>query len=284
MNNQLTSAQISSYRENGFLVIEEFLSRDELDIWRAAVEEAVSLRDDNRLPAGSYQISRKVEDDVVFQQRINLWMDHDGVRALMLDGRLGKMAADLEGVDGIRIWHDQALIKLPWASATAWHQDNPKWSFKSEHATTIWVALDDVTIQNGCLFFMPGSHKRRLDDYPADGNNVKALFDAYPELGRMEPFPAVMPAGGCSFHNGLMVHAAGVNMTPNPRRAFTCAYMPDHSRFIGEPNVLPERILDSIEVGDLLDDADQNPLIFTSDPTRESVALQREKNADGSVD
>ena len=264
MNDQLTSAQISFYRKNGFLIIGDFLDNTELETWRSAVDEAVALRDDNLLPDESYEIARKSEREDVFRQRINLWMDHDGVRELMLDGRLGKMAADLAGVGGIRIWHDQALIKLPWANPTAWHQDNTKWSFTSEHAITIWVALDDVTIQNGCMFFMPGTHKRRLDDYPADSNQLGALFGAYPDLGRLEPVPVIMPAGGCSFHNGLLAHGANANMTPNPRRAFTCAYMPDHSRFNGEPNVLPERILNTIDVGDLLDDENQNPLIYTS--------------------
>ncbi|MDE2914126.1 MAG: phytanoyl-CoA dioxygenase family protein [Paracoccaceae bacterium] len=262
MNDQLTSAQISFYRENGFLIIEDFLDNTELDTWRAAVDEAVSLRDNNVLPVGSLQHESTSEKNNVFQQRMNLWMDHDGVREIMLDSRLGKMAADLAGVDGIRIWHDQALIKLPWAVPTAWHQDNTKWSFASENSISIWVALDDVTMQNGCLFFMPGTHKRRLVDYPTEGH-LGALFEAYPELGSMEPVPVIMPAGGCSFHNGLAAHGAHANMTPRPRRAFTCAYMPDHSRFNGEPNVLPERILNTISVGDLLDDEEQNPLIFS---------------------
>lgn len=274
MNNQLTDAQIASYRENGFLIIEDFLDESELETWRSAVDEAVALRDENRLPEGSYQLARKVttEDEAVFRQRVNLWMDHAGVRALMLDGRLGKMAADLEGIEGIRIWHDQALIKLPWANPTTWHQDNTKWSFKSEHAITIWVALDAVTVQNGCMFFMPGSHKKRRDDYPAAGKHVGAMFEAYPDLGETEPVPVVMPAGGCSFHNGLIVHAANANMTPYPRRAFTCAYMPDHSRFNGIPNVLPNRILDTIRIGDLLEDDEQNPLIHTCDPTRKRLS------------
>lgn len=267
MNHRLTSEQIVSYRENGFLIIEDFLNGSELETWRSAVDEAVSLRDRNRLPEGSYHLARKVtaKDESVFRQRLNLWMDHEGVRALMLDGRLGKMAADLEGVDGIRIWHDQALIKLPWANPTTWHQDNTKWSFASEHAITIWVALDEVTVQNGCMFFMPGSHKKRLDDYPAAGDHLGAMFEGYPELGRMDPVPVVMPAGGCSFHNGLMAHAAAANMTPYPRRAFTCAYMPDHSTFNGIPNVLPNRILDTIEIGDPLDDDTQNPLIYSNE-------------------
>ena len=74
----------------------------------------------------------------------------------MLDQRIGKMAAQLAGVDGIRIWHDQALIKRPWANPTAWHLDTPFWSFSDRNAISIWVALDNATLENGCLFFIPG--------------------------------------------------------------------------------------------------------------------------------
>ena len=192
MNHRLTSEQIASYRENGFLIIEDFLNESELETWRSAVDEAVSLRDRNRLPEGSYHLARKVtaDDEAVFRQRINLWMDHVGVRALMLDGRLGKMAADLEGVDGIRIWHDQVLTKLPWANPTTWHQDNTKWSFASEHAITIWVALDEVTVQNGCMFFMPGSHRKRRDDYPAAGKQVGPCSTPTPISAGWTPCPS----------------------------------------------------------------------------------------------
>lgn len=58
MNHELTGAQISSYREHGFLIIEDFLDKVELDTWRAVVGDAVSIRDDNRLPVGSYDISQ----------------------------------------------------------------------------------------------------------------------------------------------------------------------------------------------------------------------------------
>ena len=47
------------------------------------------------------------------------------MREIMLDGRIGKMAAQLAGVDGIRIWHDQALVKKPWANPTSFHLDTP---------------------------------------------------------------------------------------------------------------------------------------------------------------
>ena len=69
---------------------------------------------------------------------------HEGMHELMFDARLGEVAGTLAGVDGIRIWHDQALIKPPFGNATAWHLDNPYWSFSSKNSISIWMALDDA--------------------------------------------------------------------------------------------------------------------------------------------
>ena len=77
------------------------------------------------------------------------------LKGLMLDENIGRMASELSGADGIRIWHDQALIKRPWANPTAWHLDTPFWSFSDRKALSIWVALDDVTLENGCNVFYP---------------------------------------------------------------------------------------------------------------------------------
>ena len=71
-----------------------------------------------------------------------------------------------------------------------------------------------------------------------------------------------MKAGSCSFHNGLTIHGAGANMSSGYRRAMTCAYMPDGNTFNGEPNILPEAYLNTLKVGDLLDNDEQNPLIY----------------------
>jgi phytanoyl-CoA hydroxylase len=55
-------------------------------------------------------------------------------------------------VDGMRIWHDQTLIKAPWGMPTAIHIDNPNWSYTSAGALSLWVALDDVSERNGCAW------------------------------------------------------------------------------------------------------------------------------------
>ena len=71
-----------------------------------------------------------------------------------------------------------------------------------------------------------------------------------------------VPAGSAVFHNGLIAHAAGANMTNKPRRAMTCGFMPDGSTFNGKRNILPEELFKKYKVGDVLNDDAFNPLIW----------------------
>lgn len=106
VNTDLIRAQIVSYRENGFIVIHDFLTVAELESWRDAVDEAVAELGNCKL-AGHEGDKRWIAGDSyyarVFVQRINLWQANEKVRKLMLDPRLGKMAAQLAGGDEGRL-------------------------------------------------------------------------------------------------------------------------------------------------------------------------------------
>ena len=274
MNTHLTQEQIDSYRENGFVVLHDFLSADELETWRQAVDGAVRQRGQQKMFNQAVDEDRAESYyDYVFVQRINLWQDSIDVRRLILDPRLGKLAADLAGVEGVRIWHDQALIKQPWANPTGWHLDNPYWSYSSRETLSLWVALDDATLQNGCLYFLPGSHKTATFDNVGIGENIGDIFRVYPQWKNIMAAPAEMKAGSASFHNGLIAHGAGANMTPGWRRAMTCGFMPDGCTFNGKQNILNDEQFASYEIGDLLDDDRQNPLTYhRSMPFEEKLA------------
>jgi hypothetical protein len=130
MKNELSIEELAQYQRDGFLVKEGFLSPDELGFWREALDEAVVKRNGSKLPDREEVYGKGDNDDKfyfdnVFDQLINLWQDNEKMKKIMLDERLGQMAAQLAGVDGIRIWHDQALIKKPWANPTSWHLDTP---------------------------------------------------------------------------------------------------------------------------------------------------------------
>ena len=263
MRHRVSDDQISDYQRNGFLVIENFLDEAELADWRQNVDEAV----DQRIHAPKPALTNLTDDEdsyyaQVFLQCIKLADTHAGMRRLLLDPRLGELAAALAGVDGIRIWHDQALIKPPFGNPTGWHLDNPYWSFSSRDSLSIWIALDDATLGNGCMWYLPGSQRTARYENANIGANMADLFRTYPEWREIGTVACPCPAGSAVFHNGLCAHGAGANMTNRQRRAMTCAYMPDGSVFNGQRNVLPEAYFNRLTIGQVLDDPVVNPLVW----------------------
>ena len=94
------------YRKSGFVVLEDFLSPEEVGMWWGSIHDAIARQSGETLPTTqSYALNwqkARTPEKVLFQ-RINLWKDSPKVRELILDCRIGKLAADLEGVDGIRV-------------------------------------------------------------------------------------------------------------------------------------------------------------------------------------
>jgi ectoine hydroxylase-related dioxygenase (phytanoyl-CoA dioxygenase family) len=263
MRDEITPEQIEFYQTNGFIIIEDALNREELEEWRRCTEEAVAERLGGSVSFLTNQMDPNNFYAQVFTQCIRLADTHEGMRRLIFDPRLGRMGATLAGIDGIRIWHDQALIKPPYGNPTAWHLDDPYWSFDSRNSLSVWVALDDASIANGCLWYLPGTHKTATYQNVGIGQNLGELFSVYPEWKTIEPVAGPCRAGSMVWHNGLTAHAAGANMSIRPRRAMTCAFMPDGSVFNGKRNILPEDYFNSLKIGDPLDDDRQNPLTWS---------------------
>ena len=263
MLSEVSSEQVAAYRDSGFVAIPGFLNSDELEIWRRVTDRAVA----DRLASAEALTNQKKDEDPsyysrVFVQCLRLADSCDQMRALIYDVRIGRMAAELVGIDGIRVWHDQALIKEAYGNPTGWHLDNRYWSFSSRDAISIWIALDDATLGNGCMWYISGSHKTARFDNAGIGTNLGGLFAIYPEWLDVDPVPAPCSAGSLVWHNGLVAHGAGANMSRRDRRAMTCAFMPDGATFNGTKNILPEEYYASLTEGDLLDDEKQNPLLW----------------------
>ena len=254
MRSSFTEREIADYRTNGFLAVDDFVNQDELAEWREAVDAAM-------IAVPGKQAGRNSEK--VFTQRMHLRRTSAAVRQLVEDPQVGRLTAELEGADAVRLYLDQGLAKEPYGSPTQYHADMPWWSFNSPHACTIWVALDDSTLENGCLYFVPGSHKLRLETAGDLGPELGALFAAHPEAAT-RPTPCPLPAGGCSFHNGHTIHGAGANMTPGRRRAMSTAFMPAGVRFDGhrDVQVLGDEYLDTLTTGDELNNDELNPLVY----------------------
>src|ERR1700744_3288557 len=98
MKNELTPEQVNSYQENGFLVIEDFLSADELAFWRIALDEALANRNGDKLPGRKDILDQNDPEDKtyynnVFDQMINIWQYNEKMREIRLDERRDKMAS-----------------------------------------------------------------------------------------------------------------------------------------------------------------------------------------------
>jgi ectoine hydroxylase-related dioxygenase (phytanoyl-CoA dioxygenase family) len=267
MNTTLTPQQIQDYQTNGFVAHRQFLSPAEVAELKHAVLDAVTemkrTLGDKKVAGGDTEIRDRTDYyGQVFTQRLNLWRISPVVKRYMLHPDLGRMLCQLEGVSGFRVWHDQTLIKEPYGNPTAWHLDNPYWSFNSRHSISIWIALEDATLENGCMWFVPGSQKHATYNNVGIGANMVDLFKLYPAMTDTDPVAVPMKAGDCSFHNGLCAHGAGANMTRGRRIAMTCAYMPVGSTFNGSRNVLPKAYFESLKKGDVLENDDWNPVVY----------------------
>jgi ectoine hydroxylase-related dioxygenase (phytanoyl-CoA dioxygenase family) len=264
MKTTLTPEQIAAYERDGFVAHRGFLSAAEVAELKAAVLECVAAMGKKKVADGGAEL---VEGDSfydkVFTQRLNLWRLNETVKRFMLHRDLGRMLCQLEGVKGFRVWHDQTLIKEPFGNATAWHLDNPYWSFSSRNSISIWIALEDATLENGCMWFVPGSQRFASFENVGIGVNMGDLFKLYPKMAEIDPVAVPMKPGDCSFHNGLTAHGAGANMTRRRRIAMTCAYMPVGSTFNGQRNILPKDYFESLQKGDVLQNDDWNPVVYT---------------------
>lgn len=273
MHIDLRPDDIETFRTQGFAVVEGVLRADEIAACRRAVEEAVAAqtvvipgRNASQLTAGELQ----GEDEgtarfmrrwqATFVQRINLWKTSAPLRELVLGGELGRTAATFAGVERVRIWQDQALLKPPYGEPTAFHVDASLWPFRDERALSIWIALDDVTVESGCLYYLPGSHRTDVGRSVRVDARVGELFDDHPSLREVDAVACPVPAGSVCIHSSTVVHGAGPNMTSRPRRAYACSFMPDGTAFGGRQSVLSDEYFGRLAVGDLLTDDEQNPL------------------------
>lgn len=255
MRDRILPNELARYVADGYVLLDDFLSAPELNHWRDVVEEAVGSVT-ARAREANWDGPRS------FCNWNRLASDHPALAALVRSPRVGKLTSALAGVSHLRVWQDMILYKMPWDGCSSWHLDAPYFSFSSPRALSLWVPLDDVDLANGCLWFMPGTHRTADFDKFTFGPRLDSLFDAYPEWRGRDAVPMPCPAGSAVFINGLVAHAAGPNMTLRPRRTVICSYMPDGSVFNGKRGVFPDEYYHALRAGDALTDDRYHPLVW----------------------
>ena len=159
-----------------------------------------------------------------FLQIMNIWLKSEIAKEFVFSKRLAKIATDLMGTRGVRLYHDQALYKEPGGGVTPWHADQYYWPIEGNNTVTAWVPLQATPMDLGPLAFSVTSQKfnigRELEI--SDESEVK-ISKAVLERGlQIDETP--FDIGEVSYHMGWTFHRAGPNKSTRPREVMTIIY------------------------------------------------------------
>jgi phytanoyl-CoA hydroxylase len=232
----LTNEQVDQYRRDGYLVFPNLFSREEIQALLSRLSAYVE--DERPVPEGvHFQIEPGVRrGDAVAESKMDAFrkveglVEHDDVFGdYARDPKLMDVLIPLLGPD-IKMFRDALMMKpARHGSAKPYHQDSAYWSIDPPNLASVWMALDDATLENGCMRIIPGSHTagtmehRQIDDFQVDES----------QLDLSNEISVPLEAGGCLVFHSLLLHATSPNHSDSPRRAMITSYMSATSRFTG---------------------------------------------------
>jgi hypothetical protein len=261
---------IDQFRRDGFIHLHRVVAPETLR--RYADEITIKVLELNTM---DLPLSQRSTYDKAFLQVANIWRQSNIVKELVFSRRLARIATELLGSNGVRLYHDQALYKEPGGGVTPWHVDQYYWPLASPATVTAWIPLQDTPVDMGPLSFASGSHRfpflRDLSISDASEQVIQEAMDRerYPYVER--PFEL----GDVSFHNGYTFHRAPPNRSRQARQVMTIIYM-ERDIKVSEPTNDQQRgdletWLPGTRIG-ATPDGPLNPVLYeTRDPSRAHV-------------
>jgi ectoine hydroxylase-related dioxygenase (phytanoyl-CoA dioxygenase family) len=226
----VTAEQCAFFRENGYIKLKQVLNPATLAYYGEEITRQVKHLNTLHLPMEERNTYQKA-----FLQVINIWTKSEAVKEFVFSRKLARLAAELLGVSGVRLYHDQALYKEPSGGFTPWHADQYYWPLSNENTVTVWIPLQDTRLEMGPLAFARRTHRMAFGrdlEISDDSERLiqKSLKEAQADIDE-SPFDL----GEVSFHYGWTFHRAGPNQSSDPRRVMTIIYMDEDMRLI-EPD------------------------------------------------
>lgn len=258
----LQHEEIHFFRENGFVKLKNVFPAEVLNYYGQIITEKVIELNTMHLPMDERDTYQKA-----FLQVMNIWRESDTVKEFVIGKRLARIAAELIGTEGVRLYHDQALYKEPSGGITPWHADQYYWPLQTEKTITVWIPLQKTPLEMGPVAFAAKSHQFSLGrDLPISNESEITLQKALKEKNFdhiIEPFEL----GDVSFHYGWTFHNAAENNTHKPRRVMTIIYMDDKMRLKEPANDNQKNDWESwcpgVEIGELIA-TEINPVIYSN--------------------
>ncbi len=219
----LEPSAVAEVAEKGHTVVRGLASPAEVAAFCLRIEAAVARHAERAAPLDERDTYGKA-----FLQVPNLWQRDAAIARFVHAPRFARVAAELLGVEGVRLYHDQALCKEPGGGFTPWHQDQVYWPFATDRTITMWMPLVDVPAEVGSMTFASGSHLRgELGQHVIGDDSEAAFAAAVDELGLPLDTHSAVAAGDATFHLGWTLHRAPANGTDLMRSVMTVIYFAD---------------------------------------------------------
>lgn len=219
---RLSDEQVAFFHEQGYLAGVRILNDEHVERLRQELPDLLDVAHPLHHLFYEFHANEAADPNQVLFHALGAWRIAPGFHDLLWHPAFLVPAAQLLG-GRLRFWHDQLFCKpARHGGVVAWHQDYSYWTRTTplQHLTC-WIGLDDSTRANGCLHYVPGSH--RWPDLPITGlagdmNAIETvLTDEQKEL--FKPVAIELQRGECSFHHARMIHGSYANLTDRPRRA-----------------------------------------------------------------
>jgi ectoine hydroxylase-related dioxygenase (phytanoyl-CoA dioxygenase family) len=279
---RLTDNQVDFYRKNGYLPGVRILNGAQVEALRDELDALVDPSNPGNGLFYEYNSNEAADKTTVLFHALGAWRITPAMHDVLWNAAFTVAASQLlpysgENWDGpdsrdgaacaVRFWHDQLFCKPPrHGGVVAWHQDYSYWTrTKPISHLTCWIALDDVTLENGCLQYVPGSHRWPLlpiTGLAGDMNAIQTVLDDE-QRAQFCPAPVEVPKGYASFHHSLMIHGSYANRSDRPRRGLVINVIRDG--VISDSDTPPLKGVPPVPKGQKMD-GQFFPLLF--DPRR----------------
>ena len=220
---ELSADQLDFYKENGYVAGIRILEDHQIELLKEELTTLVQPDHEGFDLWYEYHTNESMDPNTVLFHALGAWRIRPGFHDILWHPAFLIPASQLL-CGSIRMWHDQLFCKpANHGGVVAWHQDYSYWTETQPMAhLTCWIGLDDATRNNGCLQYIPGSHRWDLLPITGLAGDMEAIREVLSEEQRDQfnnPVAIELKAGECAFHHPLMVHGSFENRTSQPRRA-----------------------------------------------------------------
>lgn len=231
---RLTEDQVTFFHENGYLSNIKLLEDWQVAALNAELAAIVDPGHPGHELFYEFHANESADPNGVLFHALGAWRLTPALHDVLWNPAFVMAASQLLGDKPVRFWHDQIFYKpAHHGGVVAWHQDYAYWtrSVPMQHLTC-WTGLDDATVSNGCMYYVPGSHRWGLLEKPELAGDMEGLMDylTTEQKDQFKPIPIEMKQGYGTFHHPLLVHGSYENKSDRPRRAFVLNVFADGTR------------------------------------------------------